>query len=268
MLEISNLTVSMSMFATGVLSRCYYWGFALLLDPFDFYRRIRLPGWPSWEFSPMTIICVFIALVGWTALLTYHELRMRVAPYSANEEDLRDEFLEFLRRSMLPAFVSAHNLAVFFAMRGKWSISESAEQRDYASCTIVRCSPSMIPLLTVVEKQYASVFSLVELERIFTAAYLNYNFAARNLQEACSRFEPNGADETRNFEIKRNAYFDWNKKLRTEITQLAKAGKFKIIKPGDGIDGLFSGPQYSQYHLIARHQQQAATYKAADNLRS
>jgi hypothetical protein len=257
MRNLSDLPSSASMFLIGIVSRCYYWVFALLMDPLDIYNRfLRKETWPQFEPSVMWFWIVLSLSIVWTAILTFHELRMRTEPHSGNEADLRGDFLEFLRRSMLPAFAAAHNFAVFFAMIEAKKHQDFDEKREAMSSIIVRCSPSMVPLLDAVDKQYASIFSLAELERIFLSAYENYNSAAINLQYMTVRFSPEVEADKTKFELKRDSFVAQNKKMREQIESMGKAGKFKILKTGN--NGPFFGSQFSQYHLIAKYQRDAA----------
>ncbi len=78
-----ELTKSILLFGVGILKRFYYWVPALLLDPFDLYERyiynwlpsdaperIIIPVWAS--------LLALILLVGWAALRTFHELRLKI----------------------------------------------------------------------------------------------------------------------------------------------------------------------------------------------
>lgn len=60
-----------------MFARAYYWLFALLVDPFDLYnQRLRPSEWPLYELGDNVFWTVLAALVLWTALLTYHDLRV------------------------------------------------------------------------------------------------------------------------------------------------------------------------------------------------
>ena len=77
-----DLAKSILLFGTGILRRFYYWVPALLLDPFDLYERyVRnwLPsGAPDRIVIPMWAgLLVLILLIGWAALMTFHELRLK-----------------------------------------------------------------------------------------------------------------------------------------------------------------------------------------------
>lgn len=68
---------SLWLFLRGVLSRSYYWLFALLLDPTDAYNRFRPADWPRYDVSLEAFFAVLAGLILWTALLTFHDLRVR-----------------------------------------------------------------------------------------------------------------------------------------------------------------------------------------------
>lgn len=76
-----QLIHSLGLFIRGILRRAYYWGFALLLDPFDIYNRfIKLYLPEKWQ-ADMNLpnewwgFGALIVLLFWSAVLTYHELR-------------------------------------------------------------------------------------------------------------------------------------------------------------------------------------------------
>lgn len=202
----------------------------------------------------MTHVLVFLAFLLWTAILTYHELRMKTAPHSGNEEDLREEFLKFLRETMLPAFVSAHNFALFFAEIEAKQKSTIDEKSDITNSIIMRCSPSIKPLLEVTNGQAASLFSLVELERIFVFALHSYDVAAANLQKKSATFSPADPESARAYELKKSYYVAANKKMKSKIDELHQRNKFKIIKKGISFDSSV----YSEYMLMAKYQKAAS----------
>ena len=75
-----QLIHSLGLFIGGILRRAYYWGFALLLDPFDIYNRFIKPSLPEKWQADMNLpnewgFGALIGLLIWSAVLTYHELR-------------------------------------------------------------------------------------------------------------------------------------------------------------------------------------------------
>jgi hypothetical protein len=81
-------------FLSGVLKRFYIWLPSILLDPFDLYDRYLkryLPeryqfnlDLPTPVFFPVLAVCLTSA-----AILTYHELRIKVLSEGADEERKR-----------------------------------------------------------------------------------------------------------------------------------------------------------------------------------
>ena len=68
---------SFGSFAKGMLGRAYFWLFAALLDPLDFYNRFKQPEWPRYEVSLEAFFAVLAGLMLWTAFLTYHDIYTR-----------------------------------------------------------------------------------------------------------------------------------------------------------------------------------------------
>lgn len=89
------------LFTRGILARAYFWGFALLLDPFDIIQRIK-PEWAEWIIVPTPLaFLILLILLLWCGALTYHELRMKYPDF------------HFERNGWLQD-------AVFYAVHGRW----------------------------------------------------------------------------------------------------------------------------------------------------
>ena len=85
------------------------------------------------------IVLAVIALI--TALLTYHDLRRQVAPHSYREEELRVELLDLMRTKMIPAFVSAADLASHLAYLERDKIKDRELADSIYIATLVRTVP-------------------------------------------------------------------------------------------------------------------------------
>ena len=86
---MSALLRSVWLFVFGIVSRVYYWGFALLLDPLDLYGRFKSPTWPELDVPSSLGWGVLAFLVFWSAALTFHEVRSANQAIPSGTEERR-----------------------------------------------------------------------------------------------------------------------------------------------------------------------------------
>ena len=96
---------SLGLFASGILRQFWVWAPAFLLDPYDLWNRLVKPIIPQDQqfdlpWSPDWAPYVLVALIGWAALLTYHELRVS-GPSESPKPDMpgREAFRYLLIKS-------------------------------------------------------------------------------------------------------------------------------------------------------------------------
>lgn len=158
-----SLLQSFGIYVQGILKRSYFWAFALFLDPFDLYGRFKPPNWPEVQVPNWLGWAVLAALVFWTGLLTYHELRMLTRPYSAREDDLRSDLISFLLHDLSQAVRSANQLSV-------WLFMDSLEVGD----SLAKAEPGIyqahidldVRKTLYMNERTLSLFALHEIERI------------------------------------------------------------------------------------------------------
>lgn len=97
---------SAGLFGAGILHRFWLWMPALIFDPFDLYDRIIKPQLPEkWRvdipFPSDFAFYALIALLLWAAILTYHEVRVKLPKASIPNMRIKDAIDYLVNDSIL-----------------------------------------------------------------------------------------------------------------------------------------------------------------------
>lgn len=235
-----NLIISAWLFVQGVGRRSYFWLFALLLDPFDIYNRYKPTAWPRYEIDPSYFWVVLGLLILWTAILTYHELRMGFVPVATRKPDPPDVVLA---KSRISDFIANELRAADMA------VSEAVRLSAYAFMHAWNDTPAgklgwsgilssglrrseAIPKLTSMEWMRAS--SLPAIEQAFLGAIVEYRSKVHKLHEVVSGMVNHGRlqDHAGFFDVVRK-WRPLHDTLLAKFRDLQRSPEFPAIRDAD-----------------------------------